>query len=183
LDAPTTAASPRWNLALARALVIDPARTDTSAATQIDVGWWTAWRDVRLSARIALGGTAALATTDAMTTANRQTWGTTLGLGRRFGHHRFWAEPAGGAALVVARVRGGTSMQIGEVIRLQGALAGSVAAGVRLGAGASLRFDLSALLYPIRDRYTVPPVTVARSPVADLAAAIGLEVAFGERFW
>ena len=53
----------------------------------------------------------------------------------------------------------------------------------RSGAGASLRLDLSALLYPVRDRYTIPPVTVARSPIADLAAGIGLEVALGERIW
>lgn len=175
--------SPRWNLAVARALVVNPEAIDASASTQIDLGWWTPWRDVRLTARFAWGGASALATTDVMNTASRQTWGASLTLGRRFGHDRFWFEGAGGAAAVVSRVDGATPQQRGEVVRAQGAVAATAAAGVRLGAGASLRVDLSALLYPIRDRYTIPPVTVARSPVADLAAGIGLEVALGERFW
>ena len=182
LELPAPRISPRWHLAVARALVLD-SEGATAAATQIDVGWWTAWRDVRLNARLGLGGRTPLATTDAMTTADRQAWGMSVSLARRVGHQRWWLEGAGGVAAVVSRVTGGDSLQTGEVIRVHGALAGGAAAGVRLGAGASLRFDLSALLYPIRDRYTLPPVTVARSPVADLSAALGLEVAFGERFW
>lgn len=183
LDVPASRVSPRWNLAVARALVVDPSTASASAATQIDLGWWTSWRDVRLTARFALGGESALATTEAMNTATRQTWGVWLTLGRRVGHHRFWFEGAGGAAAVLCRVDGATQQQRGEVFRAQGAVAATAAAGVRLGAGASLRLDLGALLYPVRDRYTIPPVTVARSPIADLAAGIGLEVALGERFW
>lgn len=180
---PELRSSPRWNLAVARALVVDPETAVTSPSTQIDVGWWTPWRDVRLTGRFAWGGEGALATTDVMSTARRQTWALWLTLGRRAGGHRFWIEGAGGGAAVLCRVDGATTEQRGEVFRVQGALAATGAAGVRLGAGASLRFDVSALLYPVRDRYTIPPITVARSPVADLAAGIGLEVALGERFW
>jgi hypothetical protein len=175
--------SPRWHLAAGRALVVEPERADATAATQIDAGWWTRWRDVRLNARFAWGGTSELATADAMTTVNRRTWGLALTLGPRAGRDRFWLEAAGGAALVVARVSGGTAQESGEVVRLQGAVAGLLAAGLRIGGGASLRFDVSALVYPIRDRYTLPPVTVAKSPLTDLAASVGLEVAFGERIW
>jgi hypothetical protein len=183
VDAPTTRVSPRWHLAVARALVTDPGRASTSASTHVDVGWWSGWRDVRLSARVALGGKTDLATTDVMNTATRQTWGVSLSLARRAGAGRFWLEGGGGAAAVLSRVAGGTVQQSGEVFRAHGAVAASLAAGVRLGASASLRFDVSGLLYPIRDRYTIPSTTVARSPLADLAAGIGLEVGFGERLW
>jgi hypothetical protein len=182
-DVAVARVSPRWNLALARALVLDPERATTAAATQIDVGWWTRWRDVRVSARFTWGGKAELVTGDAMTAADRQTWGLVLQLGRRSGRDRFWFEVGGGAGIVVGRVSGGTTQQMGEVVRLHAAVAGTLAVGVRLGAAASLRFDVNGLLYPLRDRYTIAPITVARSPLAEVAAGIGLEVAFGERIW
>jgi hypothetical protein len=136
-----------------------------------------------VSARFTWGGKAELVTGDAMTAADRQTWGLVLQLGRRSGRDRFWFEVGGGAGIVVGRVSGGTTQQMGEVVRLHAAVAGTLAVGVRLGAAASLRFDVNGLLYPLRDRYTIAPITVARSPLAEVAAGIGLEVAFGERIW
>jgi hypothetical protein len=72
-------------------------------------------------------------------------------------------------------------MPADEVIRAHGAFAGAAAAGIRLGSGASLRLDVDGLLYPVRDVYTVETQTIARSPRFELAAGVGLEIAFGVR--
>jgi len=176
--------SPRWNLGAARALSIDPARSGTSSATQIDVGWWTPWRDMRLRARFDWGSRRTLANAaDGSLGADRQAWALSLALARRFGHGRLWLEGAAGGALVVSHVTGGAMQLGGEVVRAHPAGAAIASTGVRIGAGASLRLELGGLVYPLRDRYTSEMTTVARSPRSELAAGVGLEVAFGERIW
>jgi hypothetical protein len=169
---PDRVSAPRWNLAAGHALVIAD-RGSRSQATQIEVGWWL-HRHARLRARVDFGNSMVL---DDI--VQRDAWHAVVAVAPRLDRGRLWLEVAGGAGLVISRVERMAGAD--GIVRAHGALAGAAGAGIRLGAGASLRVDLDGLLYPVRDVYTLQTSAVARSPRAELAAGLGLEIAFGAR--
>ena len=166
----TRAPAPRWSLAVGRALVVAD-RASQSASTRAELGWWIVPK-LRLRARVDLGDTATL---DYV--VGRQATAAVAALGPRFDRGWLWLDAAAGAGLVISRV---DLMDSGtQLVRAHGAFAGGASVGIRLGAGGSLRFDIDGLLYPVRDVYTLESSAVARSPRFELAAGLGLEIAFG----
>jgi hypothetical protein len=164
--------TPPYNIAVGRAFVFAD-RASLSATTRAELGWGFQPL-MRLRARFDFG--------EAMTlddVVRRQAWAAVVSVGPRLDRGRFWLEAAGGGGLVVSRVE--RMMPADEVVRAHGAFAGAAAVGIRLGAGASLRLDVDALLYPVRDVYTLGSAPVARSPRYELAAGLGFEIAFGAR--
>ena len=164
--------APRWSIALSRAYIVG-----ASAANRIEVGWWPR-RGWRLQGQLGLGDATNLGDT-MVPPVLRSSVTAALTLGRRLGDGRLWLEARGGAAAVVSRVE----VPMLTTVRIHAAGVAAVSSGVRLGMGASLRIDADAVVYPVRDIYTLARAAVARSPRAELGIGLGLEIAFGGRFW
>ncbi len=182
---PTTPAphAARWAIAVGRAIAADPGLDGAATSTALDLAWRSPWRATRLRGRLDWGDAATLpaATPSALPVA-RRAWTVALTAGRRLDRGRLWLDGAGGLGLVLSHIDPSAAAAT-ATMRLHPTVAASGAAGLHLGLGISLRLELGARGFPVRDRYTLPPMTVARSPWAELTAAAGLEVALGERSW
>lgn len=167
-------AAPRWFVGAARAYVVTTA-AERTAATRVDAAWRSAWRGARLRLTFDWGDAAGQPTTTGVS-VERQPWTVAGTLGWRSAG-RAWVEAASGGGLVVSRV---DAMGVGA-LRLHPTLVARVGGGLALGLGVSLRAEVEAALYPVADHYWVAGVSAGESPLASVAAGLGVDIALGAR--
>ena len=170
----------RFGLGLGAGFAFDSIGGSGGAALggQIDFTWVVPGNLLRLRGQLSTTTTQTLDMT-MLTATQRSPVGLRLDIGVRSGADRVWVQPALGAALVVSEV---TSPGAGRAMRVHPALAGSLATGIRLGAGVSLRFEIAAFAFPLTDRYVdAYGFELGRSPGLTLAASLGLDVALGSQ--
>jgi hypothetical protein len=99
---------------------------------------------------------------------------------RHYARQRLWLGPALGAGLVVSEASAPTLSGGAVVTRLHPTITGSLAGGLGLARGLSLRAEVGAQVYPVADTYvSTTRGEVGQSPRATLALGLGLQLDTG----
>ncbi len=172
--APRASDAPRWFIGAGRAYVVTTAPEHT-AATRVDAAWRSPWRAARLRLSFDWGDAASQPTTTGVS-VERQPWTVAGTIGwRRPG--RAWIEGGAGGGLVVSRV---DAMGVGAM-RVHPVALARLSGGLGLGLGVSVRAEVEAALYPVADQYWVGGLAAGQSPIASVAAGLGVDIALGAK--
>ena len=79
--------------------------------------------------------------------------------------------------VVVSRV---DAMGVGAM-RLHPVALARLTGGLGLGLGGSVRAEVEAALYPVADQYWVGGLAAGQSPIASVAAGLGVDIALGAK--
>lgn len=172
------AAPPRerqLSLALGGALDLAVSPLLARAAGQLDVAF-RAWR-APVALRLAVLVDQPATQRGALDRVDLRQILTRLDAALRVDGARLWAQGALGVGVALSHARALDLPGEPTALRAGPLVAACVGGGVRMGAGLSLRAEITAHLYPIADRYTVSPFgEIGRSPRASLLFGLALQL-------